>query len=138
MNSPIYIFNNILPQVLIDKIQGYIPVDIVIKTAIKKYYNKLYQEKLLNEEKIFNDNVYPKCVCPNCPDNGKQKLFRRRECHYCLEYEFYTQTNEYTSDKYRIVILDNPQYNYIEYDYIEDDYDSIDEFVYDDNKIWLE
>ena len=45
MNSPLTIFNNMLPQEVLDQIQQYLPVNENIRTALANYYDKLYEKK---------------------------------------------------------------------------------------------
>ena len=139
MNSPVYLFKEILPQELLNKIQQYLPVNDQVKNALKKYYNELYNQRLLDEEEIFENEVYPHCFCSNCPDNGKHKIFRRRDCSLCFEYETKQYSGEYASNEYKIVIRDNPQYNKIAYDKYDESYDDCDDmYWYDDRHIWIE
>lgn len=142
MITPVTLFKDILPQAILDKIQKYLLVDDNISKALKNYYNKLYTKKLDYEEEYFEKYVYKKCVCPNCPDNGRDKIFKRRECYYCTDYEFRLSQNEYVDDRYLTVVINNPQYNRIQYkEYNENssDEESVDDmYWYDDSNIWLE
>jgi hypothetical protein len=138
MYSPVYLFDDILPQELLNKVQQYLSVNNEIKNALKKYYNELYDQRLLDEEEIFENKIYPNCSCSNCPENGIYKIFRRRDCSFCFEYEIKQCCEEYTSKEYKLVIRDNPQYKKIAYDDYDSD-DSIDDmFWYDDRHIWIE
>ena len=69
MNTPLVIFENILPQVLLDEIQQYLPVNENIRSALTNYYDKLYEKKVMDDEEAFQIHVFPNCVCANCPDN---------------------------------------------------------------------
>lgn len=115
MNSPVYLFDNILPQELLNKIQQYLPANDEVEKALKKYYDKLYDQKILDDENAYDKFVYPNCVCSNCPDNGRNKIFRRKECSVCFEYEVDEHNGEYASDEFRTVITNNPQYKKIAY-----------------------
>ena len=85
MNSPLTIFNNMLPQEVLDQIQQYLPVNENIRTALANYYDKLYEKKVMDDQEAFEIHIYPNCVCANCPDNGRTKIFRRRDCSVCFE-----------------------------------------------------
>ena len=132
MNSPVYLFKEILPQELLNQIQQYLPVNDQVKNALKKYYNELYNKRLLDEEEIFEKEIYLNCSCSNCPDNGRHKIFRRRDCSLCFEYEIKQYCGYYASNKYKIAIRDNPQHKKIAYDECDD------MFWYDDRHIWIE
>ena len=45
MNSPVTIFNNILPQEVLNQIQQYLPVNENIRSALANYYDKLYEKR---------------------------------------------------------------------------------------------
>ena len=55
MNSPLTIFNNMLPQEVLDQIQQYLPVNENIRTALANYYDKLYES--IEELKNNIDNL---------------------------------------------------------------------------------
>lgn len=138
MNTPLIIFNQIFPQEIINNIQIYLPPNDIVINALKDYYDILHEAKILNDEYIFETIVYPNCYCSNCPDNGHHKLFKRRDCSPCFEYETKEYSGDYASDEYKMIIRDNPQYKKIahgEYN-SEDDYDDM--YWYDDRNIWLE
>ena len=97
MNSPVTIFNNILPQEVLDQIQQYLPVNENIRNALATYYDKLYDKKVIDDEEAFDKHIYPNCVCANCPDNGRTKIFKRRDCSVCFEYETKEYLGEYLS-----------------------------------------
>ena len=130
MITPLIIFEDLLPQVILDNIQQYLPVNNNINEAIKKYYNVLYERKLIDDENAWDKIVYPNCVCPNCHDNGKTKIYKRKECSVCYEYEVKSYSGFYTSEMYSIVVGDNPQYKIIMYG----DYD--DNSIYEDDTSW--
>lgn len=141
MNTPVTMFEQILPQELLDQIQQYLTVNDEVKNAIKKYYDYLYDGKISDDEKAFEKNVYPLCVCSNCPDNGREKIFKRKECWYCDEYEMKAYNGNYANDKFHLVITNNPQYKKIAYDIKEDEentYEDCDNIWYNQNDIWLE
>ena len=50
MNSPVTIFDNILPQEVLNQIQQYLPVNENIRCALANYYDKLYDQKVIDEE----------------------------------------------------------------------------------------
>lgn len=141
MNSPVTIFNDILPQEVLNQIQQYLPVNEYVRNALAKYCDKLYDQKVIDDEEAFEIHIYPNCVCANCPDNGRTKIFRRRECSVCFEHEMKEYLGEYTSEQFHLVCKNNPQYRkiaYKEYDYISDDSSVDDMYWYDDRDIWLE
>ena len=138
MNSPVYLFKEILPQELLNKIQQYVPVNDKIKNALRKYYDQLYNQRLLDEEEIYEKEIYPNCSCSNCPNNGRYKIFRRRDCSLCFEYEIKQYCGYYASNKYKIAIRDNPQYKKIAYDDNDSDNSIDDMYWYDDRHIWIE
>jgi len=138
MNTPLVIFENILPQVLLDQIQQYLPVNENIRSALTNYYDKLHDQKILDDEEVFENKIYPNCYCSNCPDNGRTKIFRRRDCSPCFEYETKEYSGDYASQEYKLVIRDNPQYKKIAYGNYEDDDSDDHMYWYDDRHIWLE
>tara|TARA_Y100000816_G_scaffold288279_1_gene272552 strand:- start:368 stop:748 length:381 start_codon:yes stop_codon:yes gene_type:complete len=124
MNTPVDILHNKLPQQLLNKIQQYLPVNENIRIALDKYYDKLYDKKMIDDEKAFEKYVYPNCECSNCPDNGHNKIYKRKDCSVCFEYEIKEYNGEYTNAQFYLVCVNNPQYNkikYGEYDNIEHD-----------------
>ena len=151
MNSPVYLFKEILPQEMLNKIQQYLPVNDEVKNALKKYYHELYDQKMLDDEDAYDKFIYPNCVCSNCPDNGRNKIFRRRECSICFEYEVKQHNGDYTSDEFRVVITNNPQYMKIAYGIFCENasgvcsgfdcychFEQADAFWYSEDRIWLE
>ena len=131
MNTPLVIFNNILPQEVLNQIQQYLPVNENIRNALATYYDKLYDKKVIDDDEAFEIHIYPNCVCVNCPDNGRTKNFKRRECSVCFEHEMKEYLGEYTNDQYRKIA-------YKEYDYVSDDSSVDDMYWYDDREIWVE
>lgn len=141
MNSPVIIFNDILPQEILDQIQQYLPVNEHIRTALASYYDKLYDQKVIDDEDAFDNHIYPNCVCANCPDNGRTKIFKRRECSVCFEHETKEYLGEYTNERFHLVCKNNPQYRKIAFKEYHSDSDdsSVDDMIwYDDRDIWLE
>ena len=136
MITPLIILENLLPQVILDNIQQYLPVNDNINEAIKNYYDILYERKLIDDENAWDTLVYPNCVCPNCPGNGKPKIYKRKECSVCYEYEVKSYSGFYTSEMYSIVVNDNPQYNRIMYSEYDDN--SIDDDTSWYNDYWIE
>lgn len=122
MNSPVTIFNELLPQEVLDQIQQYLPVNENIRNALVSYYDKLYDQKVIDDEDAFDNHIYPNCVCANCPDNGRDKIFRTRECSMCFEYEVKEHNGGYTNPQFYSVCMNNPQYTKIAYG----EYDSSD------------
>ena len=123
-----------LPDTVINHIQKYLKNDIVYE-AINKYYGYLYDKKKLYEEFVWNNYVFPKCYCNGCPDNGRNKLFRRKDCDYCFIFQF---TSKYKLTDFEICIENNPQFfkiiGYPDHEEIEYDEDYFDE----SNKIYSE
>ena len=113
MSVEVCVLNNILPEVILFRIQHYLPVKSVIKEAIQNYYIKLHLKKEFLEESIWQKYIYPNCYCKNCPDNGRNKIFKRRDCDPCFRYEVNVITNQYAEDNYRVCIIENPQYEKI-------------------------
>ena len=141
MNSPVTIFNDILPQEVLNQIQQYLPVNEYVRNALAKYYDKLYNKKVMDDEEAFEIHIYPNCVCANCPDNGRTKIFKRRDCSVCFEYETKEYLGEYTNEQFHLVCKNNPQYRkiaYKEYDYVSDDSSVDDMYWYDDREIRVE
>lgn len=127
MNSPLIILNKIFPEEVLNKIQLYLPVNNEIKNAIKKYYKDLYDKKEIDDDEAYIKYTYPKCICYNCPDNGRNKIFKKKDCWHCDEFDFKKYNDEYASDKFHLVIKNNLQYEkimyneYYNYDDDEDD-----------------
>ena len=141
MNSPVIIFNDILPQEILDQIQQYLPVNENIRTALASYYDKLYDKKVIDDDEAFEIHIYPNCVCANCPDNGRTKIFKRRECSVCFEHETKEYLAEYANEQFHLVCKNNPQYRKIAFKEYHPDSDdsSVDDMIwYDDRDIWLE
>ena len=141
MYTPLVIISDIFPQEVLNQIQQYLPVNENIRFALASYYDKLYEKKVMDDEEAFEIHIYPNCVCANCPDNGRAKIFRRRECSVCFEHEMKEYLGEYTNEQFHLVCKNNPQYRkiaYKEYDYVNDDISVDDMYWYDDRDIWLE
>lgn len=137
MYTPLIIFSDIFPQEILNQIQQYLPVHDNISNALKKYYDELHDKKTIDDEIAWARYVYPNCACPNCPNNGRHKIYRRKDCNPCFEHEINVVGDVYANDKYCLVIKNNPQYKKIAYNYDSDD--SIDDmYWYDDRHIWLE
>lgn len=137
MNTPLILFNKIFPQEIINNIQKYLPVNDIVKSALKKYYNELHDIKINDDEEYFNTVVYPNCVCSNCPDNGHYKIFNRKDCSPCFEYDMKEYSGYYTKPEYILVIRDNPQYHKIAFNHYNNnisnynDHDYYDEWWYE-------
>lgn len=140
MNTPLIIFNEILPQEVLNQIQQYLPVNENIRLALSNYYDKLYDKKVIDDEEVFEKYVYPKCVCANCPDNGRNKIYKRKDCDVCFEYETKEHNCNYSSEEYHLVIENNPQYRKVKYGEYDNDNSINDDDMwwYDDRDIWLE
>lgn len=146
MSVEVCVLDNILPQVILFKIQQYLPVKSIIKEAIQNYYEKLHLKKEFLEECIWQRYIYPNCCCNNCPDNGRHKIFMRKDCDPCFRYEVNIHTNIYAPDNYRICIIENPQYEKIAFDKkicdIDSDIDSCYSVItlssYSEEDLWLE
>ena len=138
MYTPLVIISDIFPQEVLNQIQKYIPVHDNVSNALKKYYDELYNKKLIDDESAWGKYVYPNCICPNCPNNGKRKIYKRKDCDTCFRYEMNVFNNVYANDTYCLVIKNNPQYKKIAYESDSDDSSLDDMYWYDDRNIWLE
>jgi len=112
-----------LPDEIINNIRKYMVNEIAYE-ALQQYFNYLYEKKEKYEEFVWNNYVYPNCVCNNCPDNGKYKIYKKRDCNECFKFE---STFMYTPNDFVECISDNPQFQKIYYgkegnDYSEDYY----------------
>ena len=112
-----------LPNEIINNIRKYMVNEIAYE-ALQQYFNYLYEKKEKYEEFVWNNYVYPNCVCNNCPDNGKYKIYKKRDCNECFKFE---STFMYTPNDFVECISDNPQFQKIYYgkegnDYSEDYY----------------
>tara|TARA_B100000900_G_scaffold382007_1_gene368876 strand:+ start:49 stop:459 length:411 start_codon:yes stop_codon:yes gene_type:complete len=112
-----------LPNEIINNIRKYMVNEIAYE-ALQQYFNYLYEKKEKYEEFVWNNYVYPNCVCNNCPDNGKYKIYKKRDCNECFKFE---STFMYTPNDFVECISDNPQFQKIYYgkegnDYNEDYY----------------
>ena len=79
---------------------------------------------MTDDDEAFEIHIYPNCVCANCPNNGRTKIFKRRDCSLCFEHETKEYLGEYTSEQFHLVCKNNPQYRkivYNEYDCVSDD-----------------
>ena len=133
MITPLIVFKEKLPQETLDQIQQYLPPCDIVVNALKKHYDELYDEKLIADEEAFEKLIYPNCRCRNCPDNGQHKIFNRKDCWYCDEYEMKEYNDYYASEEYKLVITNNPQFKKIAYGInIDDDDYSVDYFWYND------
>lgn len=112
-----------LPDEIINNIRKYMVNEIAYE-ALQQYFNYLYEKKEKYEEFVWNNYVYPNCTCNNCPDNGKYKIYKKRDCNECFKFE---STFMYTPNDFVECISDNPQFQKIYYgkegnDYNEDYY----------------
>lgn len=112
-----------LPDEIINNIRKYMVNEIAYE-ALQQYFNYLYEKKEKYEEFVWNNYVYPNCACNNCPDNGKYKIYKKRDCNECFKFE---STFMYTPNDFVECISDNPQFQKIYYgkegnDYNEDYY----------------
>ena len=96
MNTPLILFNNILPDEIIRYMQLYITNDFA-NEAIKHYIHYLYDEQDLYEDFILRTYIYPNCYCHR---------YKKKECSACYEFEY---SNIYKLDQYNICIWDNDQ-----------------------------
>ena len=125
------------PETVINNIQKYMKNDIAYE-VIQKHYGNLYDKKDLYEKFILNNYVFPKCYCNGCPNNGCNKLFKRKDCNYCFIFQY---TSKYIPTDFEICIEHNPQFENIkafpvhkEIEYDEDYYDSHSEsYEYDES-----
>ena len=127
------------PETVINNIQKYMKNDIAYE-VIQKHYGNLYDKKDLYEKFILNNYVFPKCYCNNFPDNGRNKLFRKKDCDYCYRFEY---TSIYKLKDFEICIENNPQFQKImvhpdhkEIEYDEDYFDESDENYSDDDSYY--
>ena len=125
-----------LPHSIINNIQTYMRNDLMYK-CLQEYFNKLYEKKEICEEKAYDKYVYPNCVCNNCPDNGRRKIFKRRDCSDCFEYECRQMNDEYAPQDFHECIKENPQYRkIISYPYVieneDEDEECYETFYYSD------
>lgn len=143
MNSPLVLFKDTFPQEIINHIQEFMINDSVYE-ALREYFNKLYYKKELHEEYIWDNYVYPKCYCNNCPDNGVNKLFKRKDCDECFKFQ---STLVYMPENFQLCIWDNNQFqkiyyedcnkkindniNYDLYNHYHDDYCDYDDYEHD-------
>lgn len=111
MNSPLVLFKDTFPQEILNHIQEFMINDSVYE-ALRKYFNKLYYKKELHEEYIWDKYVYPKCYCNNCPDNGVNKIFKRKDCDECFKFQ---STLVYMPEDFQLCIWDNNQFQKIYY-----------------------
>lgn len=126
MISPVKILEDKLPQDIINIIQSYL-VNNIAYNAISSYFDRLYIKKNKYEEFVWDNYVYPKCACNNCPDNGKYKIYKKRDCDECFKFE---STFMYTPNDFVECISDNPQFQKIYYGKEGNDYS--DEYYYSD------
>ena len=125
MISPVKILEDKLPQDIINIIQSYL-VNNIAYNAISSYFDRLYIKKNKYEEFVWDNYVYPKCACNNCPDNGKYKIYKKRDCDECFKFE---STFMYTPNDFVECISDNPQFQKIYYGKEGNDYN---EYYYSD------
>ena len=118
MISPVKILEDKLPQDIINIIQSYL-VNNIAYNAISSYFDGLYIKKNKYEEFVWDNYVYPKCACNNCPDNGKYKIYKKRDCDECFKFE---STFMYTPNDFVECISDNPQFQKIYYGKEGNDY----------------
>ena len=117
MNSPLVLFKDTFPQEVLNHIQEFMINDSVYE-ALRKYFNKLYYKKELHEEYIWDKYVYPKCYCNNCPDNGVNKIFKRKDCNECFKFQ---STLVYMPKEFQLCIWDNNQFQKIYYTHYNKD-----------------
>ena len=126
MITPLVILEDKLPQVTIDLIQSYLKNDFA-NEIVGEYFDKLYEKKENYDDFIFTNYVYPKCKCNNCPDNGVNKIFKRRDCNVCFMFE----SEVWHFNRYYECISDNLQYQKITYGYRTIDFsdEEIDDYI---------
>ena len=130
--DPLQILNDKLPQDIIDNIRLYVVNEIAYQ-AINKYYNHLYKKKELYEEFVCVNYIYPNCKCNNFPDNGRYKMYKRKDCNDCFIFD---STFTYMPEDFRICIWDNNQFKKIRYypnyekseEYYDEDEDEDEEY----------
>ena len=103
---------NKLPNEVADLVRQYRGINPIAYVAIREYYNSLFKKKELYEEFVWANYVYPNCACNNCPDNGRHKIYKRKDCNECFKFE---STFIYTPNDFVECITDNPQYQKIMY-----------------------
>ena len=136
MITPLVLLQNKIPQECIDLIQKYVSCSIAEEAANKSYdiiINNIHQRNNLYRDFVWDNYVYPNCFCNNCPDNGRHKLFKKRDCDHCFIFE---STMTYYTEEFMEKIWNenipydnsseysNEDYEYLEYEeYYEQDYD---------------
>lgn len=125
MITPLVILQNKIPHVCIDLIQSYINCDIAQQAANKSYdliINNIHKRNDLYRDFVWDNYVYPICYCNNCPDNGRHKIFKKKDCDHCFVFDstmkYYTQ--EFMEKIWNENIPYDSSYEYEEY---EQDYD---------------
>ena len=103
---------NKLPNELADIVRQYRGINPIAYAVIRKYYEHLFKKKCLYEMFVHYNYVYPRCYCNNCPSNGVNKLYKRKDCDECFKFEC---TFIYTPNDFVECITDNPQYQKIMY-----------------------
>lgn len=99
--TPLIIFKDIFPDTIIDKIQSYIKNDLIYDCMLNYYYILQEKKELYNNFVIAN-YIEPLCYCRNFPENGVRKIFRKKECSPCCEYECVYE-DSYPKHNYRII-----------------------------------
>ena len=130
MITPLVLLQNKIPQECIDLIQKYVSCSIAEEAANKSYdiiINNIHQRNNLYRDFVWDNYVYPNCVCNNCPDNGKYKVYKKNDCNHCFIFE---STTRYMPNDFNECIIDNPQFQKIYYDEKKSDeyFDESDEY----------
>jgi hypothetical protein len=113
MNSPLIILQNNfnLPREILDMIQLYL-INDTVNNALMPYFEHLYMKKEKYEDFVYFNYVYPNCSCNNCPDNGKHKIYKKKDCNACF---MFGSTFTYIPNDFNECIINNPQFQKIYY-----------------------
>ena len=131
MNSPLVLFENTLPQDLLNIIQSYLINDFAYK-VLNEYFDYLYYKKELYEDFVYYQYVKPNCKCIRYFNSIAQR-WKTRDCYNCDIFEY---TYKYMPLDFRMCIHDNYQYQKIRYgekveDKIYDEEQEIVDYYYD-------
>ena len=106
-----------LPEDIYMIIESYMPIkNNFAINAIYEYYDYISYKQQIYEEFIWENYVKPNCRCNNFPNNGIEKIYKRRDCNDCFMVE---NSQKNIIDEFKVCINENKQFNKIRNEYFQ-------------------